>query len=298
MKGTELANIERKSEEIIEGEIAQTYNAADLNDLYFQLGGLDAIDAITTNLMSALIRSYQQIRDNQTYRAAGYQRFDEFLDNHPRSRMSYKRFNYIEGIYKNLGPEPFDLLSGSGLSMRQMKQIGKGNVEIDGDKVLVHFDGEVVEEFNINNRREWMQSLKALADSHAEKNIKLARQKEQIEKHGDEKRKLYDDIDRIKAAKIAETASQPHMVARVELGIAFRKLTEAARDLSPIEREQFRDSVLEDVAAWRTALAGSYATEKATKRGPVEVKGDDFAAALDNFLENDLDNDEDLASKL
>lgn len=288
MSNTQLQKIENDANEIIAAEVVEAVSLDEINELYFQLGGLDAIDAISTNLMSALIRTYQKIRDTQSYAAHGYKRFDDFLDNHPRSRMSYKRFNYLEGVYKNLGQEPFDLLSGSGLSMRQLKLLGKGNVEMSGDKLVIQQDGGQVA-IEINNRRQWMECLRALADANAEKSIKLERQKEKIDKHDDKVREIYAELDTVKAAKIAETASNPHMVARVELGIAFRKLTEAAAALSAIEKEQFRDGVLEDVAAWRFNLTAAYATGKVTEPGPVQIKGDDFGTALDDFLENDGD---------
>lgn len=287
MKEQGLEKIQHKAEGIIGETLSAEAEQEGVNDLYFVMGGLDAINTIATNLNSALIIRLQHIRDNNLYLKAGFSRFDEFMDKFPRSPMGYKRFNYLENIFKSLGSDIFDLTSSAGLSARQQKLLGKGNVEVEGSKVLVHFDGDVVEEFDINNRRQWLESLKALADSHAEKNIKLARQKEQIEKHGDKVRELYDDIDRAKVANIADIASNPHMVARVELGLAFRKLTEAAADLSPIEKDQLRDGVFEDIAGWRTDLAASYKTD--TKRAPVETKlspDDTIETGFDKFFED------------
>ena len=105
---------------------------------------------------------------------------------------------------------------------------------------------------------------------------------------------------KLKAAKIADVASQPHMIARVELGLAFRKLAEVAAGLSPIEKDQLRDGVFEDIAGWRTDLAASYKTDtprKAAKPATpdADVSDEDwFKNKLDSI---DLDNDDDLVSK-
>ena len=301
-KGKELEIIKEKAERAISEAVILTSQTDSLNELYFVMGGLDAINVITTNLNSALILKLQNIRDTHGYRAAGFARFDIFMDEFPKSPMSYKRFNYIENIFKNLGSDVFDLTSSSGLSMRQMKMIGKGNVEINGDRVIVQSDDGPIE-IEIANRRQWMESLKVLADGNAEKNIKIERLKDKEARHDDKVREIYVELDTVKASKIAATASNPHMIARVELGIAFRKLAEAAEQISGIEKEQFRDAVLEDVAAWRHDLATAYATATPTKKGPVELKGDDFGSALDNFLGGvDLDdvgnNDGELADQL
>lgn len=303
MKEQGLQKIQQKAESLIGETMSTEAENAAVNDLYFVMGGLDAINTIATNLNSALIIKLQKIRDTAAYQKAGFTRFDDFMDKFPGSPMSYKRFNYLENIFKSLGSDIFDLTSSAGLSARQQKLLGKGNVEIDGDKVVVHFDGDIVEEFDINNRRQWMESLKALADSHAEKNIKIERLKEKEAKHDEKVRELYDEVDRIKASKIAEAASNPHMIARVELGLSFRKLTEAAFALSSIEKDQFRDAVLEDVAGWSMSLRHAYRSDGTERPADIAISGDSFGDALENFLDGvDLDavsdNDGDLAAQL
>ena len=94
------------------------------------------------------------------------------------------------------------------------------------------------------------------------------------------------------------------MIARVELGLAFTRLAEAAAKLSAIEKDQFRDGVLQDVAEWRLALASGYATDTSKASAPVTIVGDSLDDALENFLDNvDLDdvadnNDGELAAAL
>lgn len=303
MKGTDLEQIKTHADEVIAGEISLVVNEEQEKELYFLLGGLDALNTVASNMNAAVIINLQRIRDEKLYLSSKFKTFEDFMDGHPKSTMSYKRFNYVEGVFKNLGHQVFDLLNGSGLSMRQQKLLGKGNVEIIGDKVIVHRDDETTE-VEINNRREWLESLRILADANAEKAIKLERQKEKIDRHDEKVREIYQDMDRIKAAKVAEVASNPHMIARVELGLAFTRLAEAASKLSAIEKEQFRDSVLQDVAEWRLALASGYATDSSKTSAPVTIVGESLDDALENYLDNvDLDNvaddnDGDLAAAL
>jgi hypothetical protein len=298
MKGKELEKIHEAAEEVIAGEISETYAVDQEKELYFLLGGLDALNTVASNMNAAVIINLQRIRDEQLYLAAGYTRFDAFMDEHPKATMSYKRFNYVEGVFKNLGHQIFDLLNGSGLSMRQQKLLGKGNVEIVDDKVIVHNDDQTTE-IEINNRRQWLESLRALADANAEKSIKLERQQTKLDKHAEQLAEAADLVQRAKAACMADLAADAHMTARVELGLSFGKFTDIVSTLTNAEKEQYRDDVLEHVASWSNALRFAYRTD-GTER-PVEpaIEGDTLEEAVDNYLDDvDDDNDGDLAAKL
>lgn len=275
MNGTELERIQHKAGEVISSEIASKQNADDLNDLFYKLGGLDVLQTVANNLNAALIVNLQRIRDEEQYRAAGFNRFDAFLDNHPRSPMAYKKFNYIEGIFKTVGPDVFDILSGSGLSLRQRKLLEKGDVEIDGDEILVNHDGEVIT-FEITNRREWLDSIKVLAKSNAEKAAKLDRQKEKIEKHDAEKKELYAEIDAVRASKAAEVGQDPHSMALANATFALAALREEADRLPAIDRAARKDNVLEILAGCLDRLRQAYRTNA------VEQPSDDLVYAIDD----------------
>ncbi|HEV7700305.1 MAG TPA: hypothetical protein VGO43_08770 [Pyrinomonadaceae bacterium] len=284
----QLERMQEEAEVTIAEVIDQDAAAAALNDLYFQLGGLDAIHAISANLNGALIKRFQHIRDTRTYVAAGYDRFDDFMDKFPRSPMSYKRFNYIENIFKDLGGDVFDLTLTAGLSARQQKLLGKGNVEIDGDLVRITIGDETIES-PIENRRQVLQTLKLLADSNADKSKTLERQKEKIAKHDGEKRELYDEIDRVKAAARAEVNDDPHSHAIVNLSFAYQNLIASVDDMSEIEQQQFVSQDFELIAHYMNELATSYGrddwTNIALRRA--EPTGDDLDAILSKAMDED-----------
>ena len=292
----ELTRIQQEAEVTI-GEVVESQSSeAELRSLVFQMGQLDAISSIANNLNTALIVRLQQIRDQKIYLAAGYDRFDDFLDKFEHSPMAYKRFNYIENIFKGLGPDVFDLASSNGLSVRQMKMLGRGNVEVEDGIVRVTMGEEVIET-PIDNRRQWLQTLKALADSNADKNAKLDKQADKIAKHDAREQDLQDELSRVRASKRAEVNDDPHSHAIVNLTFAFQNLETAVADMSEIERQQFIDQDFSLIAHHMTDLAAAYGRDDWTTLGnrAETPNGDD----IDAILEEALDADEkELAAKM
>ncbi len=133
----ELTKLEAQADAIVDASVSELQKNEALGDLYFLLGGVDAVHTIATNLTSVLIANLQRIRDQKAFVAAGFNRFDDFLDQHPKSPMPYKRFNRLENVMEALGPQTFDLLQGSRISVRTMKQLAAGDIEIDGSEIVV-----------------------------------------------------------------------------------------------------------------------------------------------------------------
>lgn len=273
--------------EVVDAHL-EIHRQGDRDRAMYVLGGVNIADRVSASLQSESIKALITFQEQRLYTALGFEDFVSFLGDSEYSPMTKQQFYDRKALLEKEGEAMFNLLTELGLSMRKRKLLGKGNVELEGDVLIVH-NGDEVTEISIHDRSTILEAISSLADANAEKSIKIDRLKEKEAKHDDKVRELYSEIDTVKAAKIAETASNPHMVARVELGIAFRRLAEAAAALSAIEKEQFRDGVLEDVAAWRFDLTAAYATDKVTEPGPVQVKGDDFGSALDNFLDNDVE---------
>lgn len=290
--------IEKLAEEHASEEVERhlaSHTAAQRDMGLMILGGIRVLGNYASMLSADSFKALIRFGEDKLFEAFTndegeyFTRFADFLDKSPQSPMTKAAFYDRKTLFDKEGERMFDLFGELGLSIRKRKLLGKGNVEIDGENAIIHnVDGEDVT-IELTDRTRLLETLTALADGNAEKNIKIERLKEKESKHDEKVRELYSEIDTVKASKIAATASNPHMIARVELGIAFRKLSEAAELLSGVEKEQFRDGVLEDVAAWRTDLAAAYATATPTQKGPVELKGDDFGEALDNFLANDAD---------
>lgn len=285
----QIARLEEKvAEEDVNDHLVR-YNAEQRDIGLMILGGVRVLGNYASIMSSDAFKALIRFGDEKLYLAFGYNTFAEFLNECPQSPMTKTQFYARKSLFDSEGERMFDLFGDLGLSIRKRKLLGKGNVEIDGETAIIHnVDGEDVT-IELTDRTRLLETLTALADGNAEKNIKIDRQKATIDSQKATIQNAHDDLDKVKASKIAATASNPHMIARVELGIAFRKLAEAAEQISGIEKEQFRDAVFEDIAAWRFDLAAAYATATPTQKGPVELKGDDFDEQLDNFLNNDAD---------
>ncbi len=295
-----------EAEDEIAGEIVDSRSAsqleADKMRAMFVLGGINIADRVSESLGSEAIKAMIKFQEEKLYLALGYDTFVDFLNNSEFTRITKQQFYDRKALFEKEGEAAFDLLTELGVSIRKRKLLGKGNIELLGETLVVHTDDGVTE-ISIADRASILDAITALADANAEKSIKLQRQSEKIDKHDEKVRELYTEIDTVRASKIAEVAGNPHMIARVEFNLAASKLADAARNLSAIEKDQFRDAVLEDHAATRELLAAAYSTGKPKSSSPVAVEGETFGEAASKFLDElDLEpadnNDGDLAAKL
>lgn len=289
------------ADEIVQSR-SESHNDAARMRAMFILGGVTVAKKVAASLNAEAIKTLSRFQEQKMHEDLGYATFVDFLTESEYSPLTKTQFYEGKALLEKEGDELFDMLTDLGISIRKRKLLGKGNIELLGDTLVVH-DDDGITEIDIHDRASILDAITALADANAEKAVKLTVQKEKIDKHDDKVREIYAELDTVKASKLADIASNPHMLARVEAGLAIRRLADAAAALSPIEKDQFRDAVLEDFAAWRTNLATSYETGNAVHSRSVELKGDDLSSALDNFLDGvDLDtvgnNDGDLADQL
>lgn len=296
----------REAEEEHAGEVLDTrleaHRDAQKMRAMFVLGGINIAGRVAASLDSEAITSLILFQQQKLHEALGYLKFDVFLNESEYSPMTKAQFYERKALLEKEGEAMFNLLTELGLSIRKRKLLGKGNVEMSGDTLIVH-DGDESTEIQINDRAAVLEALSTLADANAEKSIKLDRQQQKIDKHDQQLADKNAEINKIRASKIADIAGQPHAVARVELGLAFRRLTEAAGDLSPADKDEFRDAVLEDVAAWSNLLRYAYRTDGTEKPVEPAIDGESFDEALETFLDTvDLDdvtnNDGELAAQL
>lgn len=264
-------------------------------------GGFRTALKIATAINSEVMRSLEIFQEERLYLDLGFERFVDFLDQCEHSPMSKAQYYERRAILDKEGDQVFDLLSDLGVSIRRRKLLGKGNVEIEGEMVIIH-DGEEEISIELKDRSRILETLSALADANADKSAKLDRQKEKIDQHDEKVRELYAEIDVEKARQKSEFASDPHMIARLEMNLALGKLAQVAEDLPDIEKDQFRDAVLEELAAHRNALAHAYLT---TARKPAadlpkndpNMSDEEYLASLIESVDLD-DNEAELASQI
>ncbi|MEZ5421822.1 MAG: hypothetical protein R2682_01850 [Pyrinomonadaceae bacterium] len=264
----------------------------------YALGGINVANRVAAALDTEAMRSLIRIEEDKLYRSLGFETFVDFL-NSDLSPVSKSQFYERKALLDKEGDALFNLLTEAGVPLRSRKLLGRGSVEVADDALIIHADGET-QEIAVDNRRAMLDALSALADANAVKAAKLERQADTIAQHDAKVAGLEAEIKRVRASKAAEFVADRHMTVRVEAGVALNKLAKIAADLSDIEKDQLRDSVLEDLASHLQTLRAAYRTE--THTAEPEIVGDTFGEALDNFLANvDLDaagNDGELAAKL
>lgn len=297
-----------EAEDEIAGEIvdarSDAHREAAKMRAMFVLGGVTVAKKVAASLNAEAIKILSRFQEDKMHEDLGFGTFVEFLNESEYSPLTKTQFYDGKGLLEKEGDAMFDMLTELGISIRKRKLLGSGNVELSGETLIVH-NGDDTTEISIHDRSSILDAITALADANAEKSIKLERQKEQLDKADGKIRDAHAETDRIRAARISEFAADAHMTARVELGLAFGKFTDIVANLSPVEKDQFRDSVLEDLAGWSSSLRSAYQTggiPHSAIRNP-HLHGDSLEESLDNFLglvdlDADQDNDGDLAAKL
>lgn len=144
-------------------------------DAILLLGGIDAVGKVSAVLGAQSFRALQNFRDRKGYIALGYERFDDFLDKWPRSPMSKNEFYRRQTLLENEGDAAFEFLNGLGISLQARRALKKGEVAVEGDKVIV---GD--QEIAIHDTHQIKNVVKLLADKAAEQQRTIQRGKDEI----------------------------------------------------------------------------------------------------------------------
>lgn len=274
--------------------------AAELRAM-FVLGGASIANRIAASLGAESMRAMIRFQEDKLYEPMGYSTFVEFLSESEYAPMTKSQFYERKAILEKEGDVLFDLLTEMGVSIRNRKLLGKGNVQIDGDSAIVTLGDDVVS-IELTDRTRLLEVITTVIDAKSDLQKKLDKQAEAIAKHDDKVRELYDEVDRVKASKVAEVGQDPHSIAMVNLNFAYRALIEAVEDMTPIEREQFAPRDFELIAARNADLAAAFGRSDWTKIAPAPAAAktegaDDIDDLINRALEDD-DNDAELAESL
>lgn len=251
------------------------------------VGGFQVATKIVEAVDTEKMRGLERFGEMELYKSLGFQTMVEFL-NSDLSPLTKAQYYERKALLEKEGDKLFDLYGNIGLSVRRRKLLGAGSVELEGDTVIIHKDGEEIS-IDITERSRLLETVTALADANADKSRKLENQAQKISKHDSEKRDLYDELDRERARKRAEVNDDPHSHAIVNLTFAFQNLESAIGDMSEIEKQQFINQDFELIAAHMQDLAASYGRDDWTTLGKraEAATGDDIDAILTKALDED-----------
>ena len=254
-----LAKIQDQAETAIDGQMDAARARAAEQELLVMLGGIKAVSALTDNLHSARIMAMRQIRDEKRFLAAGFTRFAEFMDECPFSPMSYDRFNEFDKAIRTVGASEFDVLRGSGLSMRQMRRLKEGDVVVDGGVVRIG-DEESVELGDDRKIRSLVEQL--ISDRQAEK-AERERSEKAAEKMKQQLEQGQREFDRLARENDELRSSEGSRISRAMMAAlhAFFNLIEAVGELPDDERAKRKADDLKIFVGQFFRLQDAYGTD-------------------------------------
>lgn len=142
----------------------------------FILGNIRATDRISKALNSQAMIAAFAFQKEDLHEALGYPAFADFLDNSEFSPMSKHEFYERKKVFENEGEKVFDALNDMDIPLKTRRLLGKGNVQLDGEDLVI-LDPATGEEmkFEITNKSRILETISALADANADKSKKLER---------------------------------------------------------------------------------------------------------------------------
>lgn len=132
------------------------------------LGGMRAADRIAAALSAQVMSNLIAFEREKMHEACGFTRFAEFLDRSPYSPMTKHQFYKRREVFEREGEQVFDLMNEIGLPLARRKLLGRGQVRVEGETIVVQ-DGDDEISIELADRARILETLSALADANAEK---------------------------------------------------------------------------------------------------------------------------------
>lgn len=259
-----------KIDEVKDGHAAESldklrnyHDESSAIDAIFVLGRIKQNDhlaqAIASNLSAQSIRALERFQQEKRHEDLGFTTFDQFLSDSPYSPMTKRQYYDRVGLIRGHGDEIYDLLTSVGISVRSQRLLGKGELSIKGDKLLV--GDKEIEVANtgiikdvLNELFEDKRSLKAENEKLTKK---VTTQKDQIEKGREEFDELRRNIDAAEQGAPYERALMATVKALITLTSEAKSLSDADKaeragaDLETLTGQLFQ---LQDALGVKTAI--------------------------------------------
>ena len=212
------------------------------------LGAIRATQNLGRHISAQSFRALILFRDEKGHEALGFERFDDFLNNHPDAPMTKHQFYERLSALEREGDAAFDLLNSLKIPASLRKQIGDGQIKIQGEMVIVGVEDKEVE-IPINDRARVTEVLRELASTSAT-------QRRTIERGQKEVTSLKKKLDTAKQS--GTSGISPFNQAAATLLGAFTALTAEAEKLPEDQREEKLNSILPLIATQRMRLEEAF----------------------------------------
>lgn len=201
------------------------------------LGAIKASALISRSVAAETIKSLQAMRDEKLYLLFDCTSFDEFLDKHPESPMSYYQFHQREELLAKEGDLTFQLLNTLRVPASKRRLLQAGEVNVSGQEVEINGN-----KFSISNSIELRTLIVGILDEKAEverrektKDKAIERGRKEVDKHKREKAELRDQLSR---GGFASADTSPHARALVSLLGDFQLLAQEVQSIDDAEEKQ------------------------------------------------------------
>ena len=208
------------------------------------LGAVQAGLNISKSVSARSIRALQSFLDSEGYKVLGHDNLTDFLNNSPHSPMTKNQYYDRLEILDREGDATFDLLNQMRIPVAVRKQIGDGNIKLEGDKIIIG-----TEEIPVSDTKKVKEIVRTLVDE-------TATQKRTIERGKNEVTKFKKKLDTAKQS--GATAGSPFEQALLTLLGAFNLLITEVEKLSEEEREEKLSIVLAQIANQRLRLEEAF----------------------------------------
>ena len=220
------------------------------------LGGIHTVGRISKALGSQEMRALETFQIQELYLDLGFENFVDFLNDDLSPITKNQYYDRIK-ILKSEGDQVFDLLNNAGISVSKRKLLGRGHIQVEGEKLIILGDNGDETEIEFKDRSRILETLSALADANAHKSIKIEREKKEAQRLRGVVGDLQKQVETERAALQADSLD-PHSVALLNLISAFQLLKTEAENLTLVEKEQFAPRTFETIARQLDALSVAY----------------------------------------
>lgn len=197
----------------------------------FMLGRIKQVGhdarSIFTALSSQEVRALEQFQQSKGFEALGYQTFVDFLEKSEYSPMSKRQYYDRLALIREHGDEIYDLLTSVGISVRAQKLLGKGDLAIRGDRLMV---GD--QEVEVGNTGVIKEVLEELFDERRELQAQVTKAEEKIEKQQQQIRQGTDEYERQQRYIDELQKGDRHDIALSSLVLSFLELNEVIGEIS------------------------------------------------------------------
>jgi hypothetical protein len=252
----------------VQGKIELKQREEALVEVSEMLGAIKTMDGLGQSLTVQTLLALDRMKENKMHETLGFTRFDDFLDEWPKSPMKSEKYYRKRKLLENEGVLLFDAMETLQLPASQRKQL-KGQIQVEGDEIVVGSD-----RLPLTDISRLKAVLKDVAYSQEKQNKKINDLEKEIK---DTKLKLVETVKAASKAKPDKEAGTPFGQALLMVLVAMNELAKEVGELDQDELRAQQDNCLSRIGEKTKQIMEAFKLQtapplKAGKgKGPIDV---------------------------